>query len=52
MYLYISINFVTPTGDLNKYKFYISTSMCISFLYELMKISYICYCYMLTVNEY
>ena len=34
----ISISFVTPTGDLNKHKFVISTSMCISLLYEFMKI--------------
>ena len=36
--LSISISFVTPTGDLNKYKSVISTSMCISLLYEFMKI--------------
>ena len=34
----ISISFVTPTGDLNKHKSVISTSMCISLLYEFMKI--------------
>ena len=34
----ISIGFVNPTGDLNKHKFVISTSMCISLLYEFMKI--------------
>ena len=34
----ISISFVTPTGDLNKHKSIISTSMCISLLYEFMKI--------------
>ena len=33
-YLRISIRSVTPTGDLNKYKSAISTSMCIS-LYSL-----------------
>ena len=27
-YFYTSISSVTPTGDLNKYKFVISTSMC------------------------
>ena len=32
------ISFVTPTGDLNKHKSVISTSMCISLLYEFMKI--------------
>ena len=34
----ISISFVTPKGDLNKHKSVISTSMCISLLYEFMKI--------------
>ena len=34
----ISISFVSPTGDLNKHKSVISTSMCISLLYEFMKI--------------
>ena len=38
-----------PTGDLNKYKFVVSTSMCISLLYELMKNLYICYCISITV---
>ena len=47
MYLWVSlykyksakiISFVTPTGDLNKHKSIISTSMCISLLYESMKI--------------
>ena len=33
-----SISFVTPTGDLNKHKSVISTSMRISLLYEFMKI--------------
>ena len=33
-----SINFVTPTGDLNKHKYVISTSMFNSLLYEFMKI--------------
>ena len=51
-YLRISISSVTPTGDLNKYKSAISTSMCISLLCEFMINSDICYCYMLTVNEY
>ena len=32
-------------GDLDKYKFVISTSMCISLLYEFMKI-------LISVNEY
>ena len=43
-YLRISISSVTPTGDLNKYKSAISTSMWISLLYEFMKIFNICYC--------
>ena len=43
-YLRISISSVTPTGDLNKYKSAISTSMCISLLYEFMNNSDICYC--------
>ena len=34
----ISISFVTPMGDLNKHKSVISTSTCISLLYEFMKI--------------
>ena len=55
-YLRISISFVTPTGDLNKYKSAISTSICISLLYEFMKILIyvIVYLllYMLTTNEY
>ena len=32
----ISISSVTPTGDMNKHKFVISTSRCISLLYEFM----------------
>ena len=35
-YLRTSTNFVTPTGDLNKYKFVISISTRISLLYEFM----------------
>ena len=42
-YLCTSISSVTPMGDLNKYKSAISTSMCISLLYEFMKNSDICY---------
>ena len=34
----ISISFVTPMGDLNKHKSVICTCMCISLLYEFMKI--------------
>ena len=48
-YLRTSISFVIPTGDLNKYKSAISTSMCISLLYEFMKNSDICYCIYVTV---
>ena len=40
-----------PSGDLNKYKVDVSTSRCISSIYESMKNSYICYCYMLYLNE-
>ena len=36
-YSRISISWVTLTGDLHKYKSTISTSMCISLLYEFMK---------------
>ena len=39
----LSISFVTPTGDLNKHKSAISTSRCISLLYEFMINDYICY---------
>ena len=39
-----------PTRDL--YKSTISTSMHIILLYEFKKDYDICYCYMLTVNEY
>ena len=49
-YLRTSISSVTPTGDLNKYKFAISISMCISLLYEFMKNSDICYCIFVTVR--
>ena len=51
-YLRTSIISVTLTEDLNKYKSAISTSMCISLLYEFMKNFDIYYYYMLTVNEY
>ena len=44
-----SISSVTPMGDLNKYKSAISTSMCISLLYEFMNNSYICYYIFVTV---
>ena len=48
-YLHTSINSVTPTEDLNKYKSIISTSMCISLLYEFMKNYDICYYIFVTV---
>ena len=48
-YLRTSISFVTPTGDPNKYKSAISTSMCISLLYEFMKNYDIFYCIFVTV---
>ena len=37
-----------PTKDLNKYKFSISISMCISLLYEFMKNYDIFYCISIT----
>ena len=39
-------------GDLNKYNSTISTSICISLLYEFMMNPDICYCYMLTEKDY
>ena len=45
----IRINSVTPTGDLNKHKYAISTSRHISLLHEFMINSYICYCTSVTV---
>ena len=48
-YLSIIISSVTPTGDLNKYKSAISTSICISLLYEFMINPDICYCISITV---
>ena len=51
-YFRISISSVTLTRDLDKYQFAISTSRCISLLYEVMINSNICYCYMLTINVY
>ena len=48
-YLCTSISSVTPKGDLNKYKSAISTSMCISLLYEFIKNYDICYCISITV---
>ena len=44
-YFCTSMSSVTPTGDLNKYKSAISTSTCISLLYEFMKI-------LISTNEY
>ena len=40
-YLRTSIRSINHTGDLNNYKSTISTSMCISLLYEFMINSYI-----------
>ena len=51
-YLRISISFVTPTGDLNKYKSAISTSICISLLYEFMKILISVIVYLLLLYAY
>ena len=51
-YLHISKSPVTPTGDLNKYKYVISINICISLLYEFMINPDICYCYMPTIKEY
>ena len=48
-YLCTSISSITHTGDLNKYKPTISTSMCISLLYEFMINSNICYRVSITV---
>ena len=48
-YLYTNISSITPTGDQNKYKSAISTSMWISLLYEFMKNSNIYYCISITV---
>ena len=51
-YLRISISSVTPMGDLDKYKFSISISICISLLYEFMQILIYATIYLLTVKEY
>ena len=48
VYLRISISSVTPPGDLNKYKSAISTSKCISLLYEFLNNYDICYCISVT----
>ena len=44
-YFCTSISSITHTGDLNKNKSAISTSTCISLLYEIMKI-------LISANEY
>ena len=49
VYLRISISSITPTGDLNKYKSTISTSMCINLLYAFVNNYDICYCIFVTV---
>ena len=51
-YFGISISWVTPMGDLYTYKSVISTSICISLLYEFMMNPDICYYYMPTEKEY
>ena len=51
-YFRTSISWVTPTGDLNKYKSTISTSICTSLLYEFTMNPDICYYYMFTEKEY
>ena len=51
-YLRMSISSITPTGDLNKYKSAITTSMCISMLYEFMKILISATVYLLLLNAY
>ena len=51
-YFCTSIGSVTPTGDLNKYKFSISTSRCISLLYEFMKILIFANEYLLLLDAY
>ena len=48
----ISRNSATPMGDLNKYRIVISTSTCISLLYEFIMNPDVCYCYMFTEKEY
>ena len=48
----MSISSVTPTGDLNKYKSAITISMCISLLYEFMKIMISATAYLLLLNAY
>ena len=48
-YLRISVSSVTPMGDLDKYKSAISTSRCISLLYEFMINFDICYCISVTI---
>ena len=51
-YLHTSISSITPTGDLNKYKSAISTSMCINLLYEFMKIPISVIVYLLLLYAY
>ena len=48
-YLRKCVSSVNLMGDLNKYKSSISTSMCISLLYEFMKNSNIFYCIFVTI---
>ena len=51
-YLRISISSVTPIGDLDKYKSAISTSICISFLYEFIQILISATIYLLLLYAY
>ena len=51
-YLHISINSVTPTGDLNKYKSAISMKYVYKLLYEFMKILIYATVYMLLLYAY
>ena len=51
-YLCTSIISVTPTRDMNKYKSSISKSMCISLLYDFMKILISAIVYLLLLYAY
>ena len=51
-YLRISISSITPTGDLDKFKAAISTSICISLLYEFKQILISATVYLLPLYAY
>ena len=51
-YLSKSISSVTPMGDLDKYKYAISTRICISLLYEFMQIMISATVYLLLLYDY